>query len=171
MHQLDAVYYSVPSALAHTKVHVFTTATLVSIFQRGERVASHPRSPIKAGHTTRPEHRPPTHRAILERTPERLRTEAALIGVATASYIERLLTERRSVEQGRRAADGVVRLSGKYGAVALEKACERALVAGVLSPRYVEGVLKAAPQSVLPELLDLGGPGEHANVRGSGYYH
>jgi transposase len=168
---VDGHYYSVPSALAHTKVDVFTTATLVSLFQRGERVASHPRSPIKAGHTTLPEHRPPNHRAVLERTPEHLRAEAAAIGVATATYVERLLTERYPVEQGRRAAEGVVRLSSKYSAVALEKACERALAAGVLSPRYVEGVLKTVPQSILPEVLDTGGPGEHANVRGSGYYH
>ena len=38
---VDGHYYSVPSALAHTRVDVFTTPTLVSIFQRGERVASH----------------------------------------------------------------------------------------------------------------------------------
>ena len=31
---VDGHYYSVPSALAHTRVDVFTTPTLVSIFQR-----------------------------------------------------------------------------------------------------------------------------------------
>jgi transposase len=160
----------VPSALAHTKVDVFTTATLVSIFQRGERIASHPRSPIKGGHTTLPEHMPPGHRAVLERTPERMRAEAATIGVATATYVDRLLDARRHVEQGVRAAYGVLRLSGKHGVAALEKACERALAAGVLSPRFVEGLLKATHRPVLPDAID-GDPGEHGNVRGSGYYH
>jgi hypothetical protein len=117
----------VPSALAHTRVDVFTTPTLVSIFQRGERVASHPRSPAKGGHTTRPEHMPPSHRAVVERTPERLRAEAAAIGVATATYVDRLIDSRQHVEQGVRAAGGVIRLSGRHGAAALEKACERAL--------------------------------------------
>ncbi|WP_448193010.1 Mu transposase domain-containing protein, partial [Azospirillum sp. sgz301742] len=161
----DGHYYSVPCALARGKVDVFTTATLVTIFQRGERVASHPRSPIKGGHTTLPEHRPPSHRAVLERTPERLRAEAAEIGVATATYVDRLLASRRHVEQGVRAACGVVRLAAKYGAAALEKACERALAAGVLSPRFVEGLLKAPTRPVLPETIE-GGPGEHGNVRG-----
>ena len=62
---VDGHYYSVPSALAHSRVDVFTTPTLVSIFQRGERVASHPRSPVKGGHTTLPEHMPPSHRAVV----------------------------------------------------------------------------------------------------------
>lgn len=166
----DGHYYSVPCALARSRVDVFTTATLVTIFQRGERVASHPRSPIKGGHTTLPEHMPPGHRAVLERTPERMRAEAAGIGVATATYVDRLLASRRHVEQGVRAAYGVVRLAAKYGAMALEKACERALAAGVLSPRFVEGLLKAPTRPVLPEPIE-GGPGEHGNVRGSGYYH
>jgi hypothetical protein len=40
----------------------------------------------------------------------------------------------------------------------------------VLSPRFVEGLLKAAALPVLSDAID-GGPGEHGNVRGSGYYH
>jgi hypothetical protein len=35
----------------------------------------------------------------------------------------------------------------------------------VLSPRFVEGLLKAAARPVLPDAID-GGPGEHGNVRG-----
>jgi hypothetical protein len=166
---VDGPYDSVPSALAHTRVDLFTTPTRVSIFQRGERVASHRHSPVKGGHTTRSEHRPPNHRAVVERTPERLRAEAAAIGVATATYGDRLIDSRQHVGQRVRAACGVIRLSGRHEAAALEKACERALAAGVLSPRLVEGLLKAAAHPVLPEAID-GGPGEHGNVRGSGSY-
>ncbi len=167
---VDGHYYSVPCALARAKVDVFTTATLVTIFRRGDRVASHPRSPVKGGHTTLPEHRPPGHRAVVERTPDHLRAEAAAIGVATATHVERLLTAPEHPEQGVRAACGVLRLAARYGAAALEKACERALAAGVLAPRFVEGLLKAPHRAILPESLD-GGPGAHGNVRGSGYYH
>ena len=72
---VDGHYYSVPSGLAHGRVDVFATATLVSLFQHGERVASHPRSPIKGGHSTALEHRPPGHRAVAGRTPEQMRAE------------------------------------------------------------------------------------------------
>ena len=167
---VDGHYYSVPSGLAHGRVDVFTTATLVSLFQRGERVASHPRSPVKGGHSTVLEHLPPGHRAVATRTPERVRAEAAAIGVATATYVDRLLAARRHVEQGVRAAHGVVRLASRHGAAALEQACEQALAAGVLAPRFVEGLLQAAPRPTLPEAAD-GGPGEHGNVRGASYYH
>ena len=167
---VDGHYYSVPSTLAHQKVDVFTTAALVSLFQGGGRVASHPRSPVKGGHTTTPEHMPPGHRAIARRTPDQLRAEATAVGVATAAYVERLLAARRPVEQGVRAACGVMHLTARYGPAALEGACERALAAGVLSPRFVAGLLKAAPLPALPEVSD-GGPGEHGNVRGSSYYH
>ena len=167
---VDGHYYSVPSGLAHGRVDVFTTATLVSLFQHGERVASHPRSPIKGGHSTALEHRPPGHRAVAGRTPEQMRAEAAAIGVATATYVDRLLAARRHVEQGLRAAYGVVRLANQHGAVALEQACERALAAGVLAPRFVQGLLQAMPRPILPEGNDHG-PGEHGNVRGASYYH
>ena len=167
---VDGHYYSVPSGLAHGRVDVFTTATLVSLFQHGERVASHPRSPIKGGHSTALEHRPPGHRIVAGRTPEEMRAEAAAIGVATATYVDRLLVARRHVEQGVRAAHGVVRLANRHGAAALEQACERALAAGVLAPRFVQGLLQAMPRPILPEGNDHG-PGEHGNVRGASYYH
>lgn len=167
---VDGHYYSVPSGLAHGRVDVFATATLVSLFRHGERVASHPRSPIKGGHSTALEHRPPGHRTVAGRTPEQLRAEAAVIGVATATYVDRLLTARRHVEQGVRAAHGIVCLANQHGAVALEQACERALAAGVLAPRFVQGLLQAMPRPILAEGNDHG-PGEHGNVRGAGYYH
>jgi hypothetical protein len=113
---------------------------------------------------------PPGHRAVVERTPERMRAEAAVVGVATATYVDRLLASRSHAEQGVRAAYGVIRLATKHGAAALEQACERALAAGVLSPRFVEGVLKAPHRPVLPEPSESGA-GAHGNVRGSGYYH
>jgi hypothetical protein len=40
----------------------------------------------------------------------------------------------------------------------------------VLSPRFVDGLLKAAHLPAVPETIDSG-PGEHGNVRGSSYYH
>lgn len=82
--------------------------------------------------------------------------------MATATYVDRLIDSRQHVGQGVRAACGVIRLSGRHGVAALEKACERALAAGVLSPRFVEGLLKAAARPVLPDAID----GEHGNVRG-----
>jgi hypothetical protein len=64
--------------LVHSKVDVFLTATAVSVFAKGERVASHMRSFTPAAHTTVAEHMPPAHQAMARRTPDRLRQDPAL---------------------------------------------------------------------------------------------
>jgi transposase len=168
---IDGHFYSVPYRLVQQKLDVFVTATAVTVFHRGERVASHRRSAATAQHTTLAEHMPPAHRAMAQRTPDRLRAEAAALGLAIGTYVDRLLGAREHPEQGVRACLGVLRLAGAYGKERLALACERALAAGVLSSRYVERLLKADRRR---PFLDSGveaGLGEHANLRGSAYYN
>jgi transposase len=168
---VDGHFYSVPYRLVQQKLDVFVTATTVAVFHRGERVASHRRSAATAQHTTLAEHMPPAHRAMAQRTPDRLRAEAAALGLAIGTYVDRLLDAREHPEQGVRACLGVLRLAGAYGKQRLALACERALAAGVLSPRYVERLLKADRRR---PFLDGGveaNLGEHANLRGSAYYN
>jgi transposase len=168
---VDGHFYSVPYRLVHQRVDVFLTATAVAVFYKGGRVASHPRSAAKAHHTTLPEHMPPAHQAIAQRTPDRLPADATALGPAIGAYIDRLLSAREHPEQGLRACLGVLRLAGTYGKGRLELACERALAAGIASSRYVERLLKA---DRLRPFLD-GGPeqslGAHANLRGPAYYN
>ena len=83
-----------PYRLVHRRLDVFLTATAVAIFHQGERVASHPRSAAKAHHTTTSEHMPPAHQAMAKRTPDKLRTEAAALGLAIGTYVNRLLDAR-----------------------------------------------------------------------------
>ena len=168
---VDGHFYSVPYRLVGQRVDVFLTATAVTVFHRGERVASHPRGAAKAHHTTLSEHMPPAHQAMARRTPDRLRAEAAALGPAIGTYVDRLLSAREHPEQGVRACLGVLRLAGAYGKARLELACERALAAGVASSRYVERLLKA---DRLRPFLDGGAEqslGAHANLRGPTYYN
>jgi transposase len=167
---VDQHYYSVPYRLLQTRVDVFLSATAVSVFSKGERVASHARSLRAAAHTTLAEHMPPAHQAMARRTPERLREEAAGLGVAIGTFVDRLLSAREHPEQGIRACLGVLRQAKTYGAARLELACVRALAAGALSSRYVEQLLRADQrQSFLGAAVD-DGLGEHVNVRGAKYY-
>ena len=167
---VDQHYYSVPYRLLQTRVDVFLSATAVSVFSKGERVASHARSFRAVAHTTLTEHMPPAHQAMARRTPERLREEAAGLGVAIGTFVDRLLSAREHPEQGIRACLGVLRQAKTYGAGRLELACVRALTAGALSSRYVEQLLRADQrQSFLGAPAD-DGLGEHVNVRGAKYY-
>ncbi len=137
----------------------------------GERVASHRRSGAKGRHSTLTPHMPKAHQAIAQRTPDRLRAEAAAIGAATARYVDKLLGGRDHPEQGFRSCLGIVRLAASHGRPNLEAACQRALAVGALSSRYVERLLKAERKNRGHDTVSDLSLGSHGNVRGSGYYH
>ena len=59
--EVDGHYYSVPHALVRRQLDVRLTARTVECFHRGQRVASHVRSPAKGRHTTAAEHMPEKH--------------------------------------------------------------------------------------------------------------
>ena len=56
--------YSVPHTLVRRQLDVRLTAHTVQCLYRGQRVASHVRSPLKGRHTTADEHRPEKHRRM-----------------------------------------------------------------------------------------------------------
>ena len=162
-------FYSVPHALARKQVDAFITRTAVQIFHRGERVASHARQSGYNHWATVAAHMPPAHSAMANRTPDWVRGQAAGVGVATAAYVERLLTGRDHVEQGVRSCLGILRLASRYSAEQLEAACIRGLAAGASSSGFVEQLLKSGRPATDP--LGDDGPGHHRNIRGSSYYN
>ena len=81
----------------------------MEIFHRGQRVASHRRSPLKGRHTTVSEHMPRAHRAYAEWTPQRLVRWAERNGPDTAALIEAILVRRAHPQQGFRSALGIQR--------------------------------------------------------------
>jgi transposase len=161
--------YSVPYALVRKSVDAFLTATSVQISHRGQRVATHPRLTGAKRYSTLDEHMPPAHSAMANRTPDWVRSEAAKVGIATVAYVERLLTGRDHVEQGIRSCLGILRLASKYPTDRMEAACQRALVAGIRSSRFVEDLLKTGRP--IPEAVGDDGPGRHANLHPSGTFH
>ena len=161
--------YSVPYALVHKSVDIFLTTTSVQILHLGERVASHARLTGDKRFSTVDEHMPPAHSAMAKRTPDWVRSEAAKVGIATTAYVERLLTGNDHIEQGIRSCLGILRLARKYPNARMEAVCQRALVAGVRSSRFVEQLLKSGRP--IPEAVGDDGPGRHANLHPSGTFH
>jgi len=111
----------------------------------------------------------PSATAPARSTWDRVRAEAAKVGLATAAYVERLLTGRDHIEQGVRSCLGILRLAAKYPAERMEAACRRALTAGARSSGFVEQLLKSGRP--IPDAVSQDGPGHHGNVRGPGYFH
>ena len=146
------------------------TATVVEIFLKGRRVASHRRRRGRGQYATDPAHMPHAHRAHAEWTPSRLIAWAETTGPATAALVTAILASKPHPEQGYRACLGLMRLGKTYDRTRLEAAAARANHLGAPSYRTVHNILASgadrvplaeAPASPLPV---------HANIRGSAYY-
>jgi transposase len=163
-------FYSVPHALVGERLDVRTSATLVEVFHKGKRVASHPRAP-KGGFTTVAEHMPKAHQKHRQWSPGRFLNWAQDIGPCTLEVVKRQLHDRPHPEHGYRACLGLLNLAKRFSPARLEASCERALGLGSTSYQSIH--------SILDKGLDRQPPAEpqqselplHANVRGPGYYH
>ncbi|MGH8524947.1 MAG: Mu transposase domain-containing protein [Gammaproteobacteria bacterium] len=60
--EVERNYYSVPYTLLHELLEARFTASVVELYYRGRRVASHPRLPGQGQYSTCPPHRPRAHR-------------------------------------------------------------------------------------------------------------
>jgi transposase len=172
--EIHGHYYSVPYALLHQEVEVRITASIVEIFFKNQRVASHPRNDTQGHHTTCPNHRPPQHQHYLEWTPERILSWAGKTGKATRAVVAHILNAKAHPEQGYRAALGLLRLGKRYGDPRLESACQRALVLNACSYQSIQSMLeKSLDRQPLPDsskVVPLALKTHHDNVRGAAYY-
>ena len=107
--EVDRHYYSVPFQLARTPVDVRLTSCVVEVLHKGQRVASHSRSPLAGRHTTSTAHMPKSHQKHLEWTPQRLLNWGERIGPATSAIIRQLLEDKPHPEMGYRSCLGVFR--------------------------------------------------------------
>jgi len=172
--EYDKHYYSVPHHLVGQAVEVQASNTTIAIYHHGQRIASHPRSDRKGGHTTCTEHMPRSHRALQDWSPERFLRWAGDIGSETAEVVKALLQQKRHREQNYRSILALLSLAKKHGRDRLNKACGRALLIGSPNRRSVESILKQGLDQVPLESteeqqsLNLD---HHENVRGEDYYH
>jgi transposase len=165
-------YYSVPHALVKQVLEARIGEHTVECFYRGQRVASHVRSPLKGRHTTVAEHMPTSHRQYAEWTPERIIRWAEKSGPATAGVIQTILQRRAHPQQGFRSALGILRLGKGFGEERLEAACRRALQIGSCSYKSIESILRQGlDRQALPEPAEPPLAIEHENIRGADYYH
>ena len=177
--------YSVPFQLVHQSLYVRATATVIEIFSKGKRVASHRRSYKRGAFTTIKEHMPKSHREYAEWTPERVIDWSKTIGPNTALLVEKILASRVHPQQAFNAAQGLIRLAKPYGKERVERASGRALEVGAHSFRFVNEMLKNNMDGAVvehdespmgpttnPETNEVQLPLLSAeNIRGSGYYH
>ena len=169
-------FYSVSHLAVGRTVDLRVTESTVGVFLGGERLATHPLFPAYA------RNRYSTHEADLpdggshsDWDAGRIRRWAERAGPSCAGVVERIFQSVEFGEQGFNAALAVLRLSHKYSAPRLERACEMALATGRRSPRYrdVEPILRSNQDRLADARAgDDGGPGEDeaGYVRGADFY-
>ena len=169
--EVERHYYSVPYGLVGERVDVRASARTIEVFARGRRVASHMRSSAVGRHTTETAHMRESHHRHLEWTPGRLVAWGEQTGPATGALVTAILASRPHPEQGFRSCLGIFRLGRRHGEARLEAACARALVAGALSYRSVDSILKGGlERAPMPESPPVRATCSHANVRGPAAY-
>ena len=141
--EVDHNYYSVPYALIHERPEARATPSVVEVYFKGRRVASHQRRTGRGQFSTEPEHMPRSHREYLEWTPSRLTAWAEKTGPATGRLISEILQRRRHPEQGYRSCLGIMSLGRRYDEHRLEAACARAEQLGSYSYRTVKNILRS----------------------------
>jgi transposase len=170
---VDGVAYSLPYRLIGKTIDVHSTATVISLFHRGRRVACHrrvsPSDDPRSGRdrVTLDAHRPANHRALDRYTADHIRSELDAIGAAAGLLFERILADADHPLQAVRGGRGLLRLAAAHGAGQLDQACQAALEANVGSYRYVKRWIATAD---IPRPA-AAGLGDHANLRGASYYH
>ena len=169
---VDKNYYSVPYQLIGELLEARFTPTIVEIYFKSRRVASHRRLSGRGQASTETEHMPSSHRAHAEWTPSRLIHWAEKTGPATGRMVAEIMRLRRHPEQGYRACLGILRLGKSYGSERLESAAARAERLASYSYRTIKNILSSgADQVPLEEESSSPEPTpHHANIRGADYY-
>lgn len=169
--EVDGCWYSVPYRLIRELVDVRIADRTIELFHKGERIASHARSPGRRCHITIPEHMPSSHRRHAAWTPARMLAAAERIGPAAAGFFDAIMTARPHPEQGFRTCLGILALEKTYGSARLEAACERASLINARSVTSVRSILKAGLDQAFLETEPEPQPLRHGNIRGRGYFH
>lgn len=169
--EVDKHWYSAPYILVREELWTCATETMVQLFHRGQRVATHARSRVPHKHTTDPAHMPEAHR-MHSAGVDGVLAWATTFGPWTEAMARRLIEANPIREQGWRSARGLRRVAEKYGPERTERACARALFFGARSYKPVAQILSLGREQLpLPSEEPIDAPAiDHENVRGPDYY-
>lgn len=162
--------YSVPYYLAHEKVEVIITSTLVTVYHHGECVATHVYSSEKDGCSLSDEHLAPNIQAYNRYSPEHFINRASEYCEA-AEHVMRGLFSTGEPKHNFGSANAILRLADKTDPKVFRMACEVAAEFDKYDYTFIEslvrskcgGYLAAKGQAADPASVS---PSAHVNIRG-----
>ena len=123
--QFERALYSAPFTLVGHTLWLRATDGAVALHEDYRHIYTHLRAQRAGQRMTLADHLPPQARAFFARDRQWCVARAGEVGPRCSEFVTRLLADR--IAERLRAAQGVVALGKRYGAVRLEAACDRAL--------------------------------------------
>jgi transposase len=167
--KVEKTYYSVPYTLIGESLDIMHTGTVIEIYHKGKRVASHIKVNKPGAFVTENLHMPTEHRQYLEWTPARIKLWGQKIGPHTRNLMEEIMNHRVHPEHGFRSCLGIIRLSKTYSPERVENACKRALEIEAYNYKSVKSLLQMGLENIInsenKKIIPL-----HNNIRGNDYY-
>src|SRR5690606_5118618 len=166
----DKSYYSVPHRYKGKETLIHYTAGRIEVFHNHQRIALHPRNPVRGSYTTQKDHLASTHRFYADWNPEFFKRKAARHGEHVVGCVEKILASQDYPEIGYKRALGVIQLYRAYGSQRLNDACKRALDTDACSYTRIKNILKnnmdrvPQPEQGVPHIP------YHDNIRGASAY-
>jgi transposase len=167
---VDKHYYSVPYGYISKKVRILFSKSLVEVFYKYERIASHKRLRSPHNYTTDSSHLATQHQVMAEWNPDYFLSQGRAIGKEVEFYIAQVLQKKHHPEQAYKSCQGILSFAKRVGHGRLIKACQRAHAYGLYHFRAIEDILnKGLDLFDLEEDKQLTMP-LHENIRGKNYY-
>lgn len=130
--QFDNNVYSAPLKFIGHKVDLRITASIIEVFHREERIASHRRSYKRMQRITLDEHRPKTHSSYIAAERESLLEKLSVAGPATVAVAEAILNRSVHQEDSFRQLMGIKSFIKRYGVDRVNTAATTVLQLNVL---------------------------------------
>jgi hypothetical protein len=171
---VDKIYYSVPYEYIKYKVDVRLTASMVEIFYKNLRIASHRRLYGHLGrYSTVIGHMPDKHREYTQWNAERFIKWAGDIGPNTKQAVKAIIASRKVEEQSYKTCIALLKLADTYSVERLEASCKKALTyTATPNFRSVRTILKTGSDHLKPDAVEhrQENSAAFAFVRGAAYY-
>ena len=170
----DKSYYSVPYRYIGKQTLIHYTKSNVEVYYNHQRIALHKRNPSKGSYNTNKDHLSSSHKIYMDWNPQYFKNRAAAHGEHVVRCVEQILSKVDYPEIGYKRAMGLLQLHKAYGSDRLDKACERALVADMVSYNRIKNILKNNVDQSSLFYKDLEEERshipDHGNIRGASAY-
>jgi transposase len=171
---VDKMYYSVSYEYIKYKVDVRLTSSMVEIFYKNTRIASHRRLYGHPGqYSTIIEHMPDKHKQYTQWNAERFIKWAGDIGTNTKQTVKAIIASKKVEEQSYKTCIALLKLADTYTVERLEAACEKAL-SYTTTPNFrsVRTILKTGSDRLKQNTFEVQHEDNNtfAFIRGASYY-